>query len=159
MRLIVAVSVVLLAFTPFLEARGGGGHGGGHGGGRRENHGGGRMQGHGSRGYHEHGRWKNHSYNHGHGNWNGRNWNGPYYYNGWGWWAGSAFLVGFTFYTCTNAAIANTHTWQIYSNDVNIYNQWPDQENVTVQQVDNDLDYPYRLCNGTSCVRARAANT
>jgi len=72
---------------------------------------------------------------------------------------GGAFLVGFTFYTCTSALIANTHTWQIYNGDVNIYNSWPDQENVTVEQVDNDSEYPYRLCNGTSCVKAKAAKT
>ncbi|MBM3194002.1 MAG: hypothetical protein FJZ59_07215 [Chlamydiae bacterium] len=158
MRLITTFSLLSLLLSPLLEARGG--HGGGHGGGghRESNHDGSRQV-RGGRGYHDHGNWRNHSRNYNHGDWNGRQWNGPYYYNGFGWWAGGAFLVGFTFYTCTNAAIANTHTWQIYNGDVNVYNNWPDQENITVEQVDNDSDYPYRLSNGTSCVRAKAAQT
>ncbi len=172
MKTIFYISFIALTLTSSLYARGGGGHGGGggghagghgHGGGaRRHGHGGGSHHGGGAHGHRGHGHWGHHSGHHGHGNWNERNWNGynqrywngPYYYNGFGWYAGGAFLVGLTFYTC--AELQNYNTWQINNDDVDTYNSWVKQGelgNLTVSE-SNDPNYKYFICNGTTCVKA-----
>ena len=150
MKIIAFLLASSLVLHPFLYAGrgGGGGRGGGHHGGEERYHGG---------GYNHGGHWEHHYGQHyGNGHWNNHYWHGPYYCAGPGWWVGGAFFVGFTFYTCTTLAIASTHTWVIQNEDVTIYNNWPDQKNATVTQVDNDPEWPYRICyNNGSCVRAK----
>lgn len=178
MKTLIYITVIALALTPSLHARGGGGggghggggHSGGHGGARRPgggggHHGGGGGGGHhggGARGHSGHGHWNNHSNHYGHGhwgnnNWNGRgynSWHGPYYYNPWGWWAGGLFLVGLTFYTSTQ--FQNTHTWVV--SDPNTFNSWASKDDLTIAQLDNDPDgYTALICSGNSCVKARPA--
>ena len=154
MRILKIALLFLFVSSPLLarSAGGGGGHGG-HGGRSYS----------GSRGYRDHGHWNNHSDHYHDGGWRdynyrGKNhysWQGPYYYYPQGWWFGGAFLVGYTFYTCNNNRIANTNTWQIYSDDVAEYKQWPSYDSIQIIEVEDDQDWPYRLCNGTSCVKAR----
>ena len=144
----------ILTISP-LVARGGGG-GGGHGGRSYD----------GSRGYRENGHWNNHSDHYGYGGWHDYNyrgvnyysWRGPYYYQN-GWWLGGAFLVGFSFYSCNNQAIAKTNTWQICNDDVSEFKEWQNLDSVEIIEIPSDTSWPYRLCNNTSCVRARRAGT
>lgn len=150
----------------------GGHHGGGHGNGH---HGGSSHGGHHGGNHHNHspsrghnGHWQHHGgTHHGNGNWHSHNWNGrgynswygPYYYGGFGWYAGGLFLVGFTFYSFPVASVASVNTWVIANDDINTYDSWPDQNNVTIMEVEDDSEWPYRLCyNDGSCVRARPAS-
>ncbi len=142
-----------LVFSAPIHARGGGG--GGHGGGGADRRGGYRDGGgnRGARGYRDHGHWNHHSNGYGRGNWDNGRWNGPYYYSGYGWFMGGMFLTGLTFYTC--AELSNYHTWQIANDDIETYKSWSDQDNLTVQKIDNP-NYSYSICNEktNSCVYA-----
>lgn len=163
MKGISSLVLISVAFTPLLYGERGAGHGGGGGGGHYHGSSG---RGAPSRG--EHGHWQNHGgTHHGNGHWGRSSWNGhhyntwygPYYYGGPGWWAGGLFLVGFTFYTASLVTIASTHTWVVSNDDVDTYNSWPDQNNVSLMEVEGDEEWPYRLCyNGSSCVKARPAS-
>ena len=167
MKTIISLSLVCLAFCSPLDARGGGGGGhggGGHGGGGRHEGGGGHRGGNhnGGRGARGHGNHGNHGHRggrgyHGHGGHNNYYSHNGYYYGGPGWYAGGAFLVGFTFGAI---AVANINTWQVNNNDVKTYQSWTSYDNVTVTEIECDNDgYCYKLCNQSvnQCILAKPA--
>lgn len=138
----------------YAHGGGGGGGGGGHGGGGRGGGGGGH-------GYREQGQWENHAQYNGtaYGSWKENHWHGSYYYHGRGWRYNGIYFVGFSFYDCPVAYISNTRIWEVYPGDIATYEGWGNYDDITIQQAYYDMDYPCRLCNGTSCVRVRRART